>query len=356
MKTSEILTQDGQQSSVNQCQEQNDSLKALVSLIIPCRNEERFIGKCLDSVISNLRSDADIEVLVVDGMSEDQTRTIVKGYSVRYPFIKLLDNPKKIVPTAMNAGIAHARGQIIIRMDAHTTYSPDYIQKCVRYLEDPKINNVGGVWVTVPGNESIKAKSIALALSHPFGVGNSLFRIGLKEPTLVDTVPFGCYRKEIFEKIGMYNENLVRNQDIELNLRLKSMGGQILLVPDIISYYHARSTINALASNNFWNGFWVIYSRRFTSFCFSIRHIIPLLFVLSLLISLCSAVFYGPFLYLFILISGMYFFCNAFFSSVLSWKKGIRYFPGLMASFAALHFSYGLGSLWGVIKTYIFRS
>lgn len=321
-----------------------------VSIIIPCYNEEKYIGKCLDSLIQNDYPKDKIEVLVVDGMSEDRTRTIVKGWAEKYAFVKLYDNPKKIVPAAMNMGIQNARGEIIIRMDAHNTYEKSYISKCVRYLQEYEVDNVGGVWVTRPGDNTVVAKSIALALSHPFGVGNAHFRIGLREPKEVDTVPFGCYRRKIFEKIGLFNEHLVRNQDIEFNLRLKKNGGKILLVPDIQSDYHARSTLKALARNNFWNGFWVIYSLKFAKLPFSKRHLIPLIFTLSLVISSLLAIVNHHFFYVFIFILGIYGVANIFVSAKLSLKNSLKYFQALMASFSVLHISYGLGSIWGSLK------
>src|SRR4030067_2393082 len=143
--------------------------KIIVSVIIPCRNEEKFIDRCLDSIIANDYPKEDLEVLVVDGMSEDRTEEIVKKYTERFSFIKLLSNLKKIIPSALNIGIQNANGSIIIRMDAHNVYSKDYISKCVNYLIEYNVDNVGGIWVTLPGKNTIVAESIALALSHPFG-------------------------------------------------------------------------------------------------------------------------------------------------------------------------------------------
>ena len=172
----------------------------MVTIIIPCRNEERYIGKCLESIINNDYPKDDLEVLVIDGVSDDRTRDIISKYTQQYSFISLFDNLKKIVPTALNIGIQNAKGDVVIRMDAHTTYEKDYVSKCVEYLQKRGVDNAGGVCVTLPGDDTVMAKSIALALSHPFGVGNSYFRIGLKEPKYVDTVPFGSYKKEVFEK------------------------------------------------------------------------------------------------------------------------------------------------------------
>lgn len=322
---------------------------------MPTRNEEKYIVKCLQSILENDFPKNKIEILVVDGMSEDGTREILNQSIQKCQFIKIVDNPRKIVPSALNLGINKAKGEIIMRVDAHTTYDKKYIVKCVKYLEAYNADNVGGICITLPENNTIFARTIALVLSHPFGVGNAYFRTGSKEPRAVDTVPFGCYKKEVFDKIGLFNENLIRNQDIDFNLRLKRAGGKILLVPDIVSYYHARSTLKDLFTQNFWNGFWVIYSNKFAKIPFSLRHLVPFLFVISLIGSLTLSLIYRPFFYFFILIFISYLITNIFFSFTCSLQKSSKYFFPLILSFATLHISYGLGSLWGFIKIISFK-
>lgn len=324
-----------------------------VSIIIPCRNEEKFIAKCLDSIIANDYPKDKIEILIVDGMSEDETRDIVREYAQKYPFIKLLNNNKKITPVALNFGINQANGEIIFTLSAHVIYEKDYISKCTKYLSEYGADDVGGIMKTVPENDTILGKAIIFALSNKFGVGNSYFRIGSKEPKFVDTVPFGCYRREVFEKIGLFNENLVRNQDIEFNLRLKKAGGKILLAPDIVSYYYARSNLKGLFRQNFLNGFWVIYSNKFAKTPFSLRHLVPFVFVFSLIGSLLLSIFWLPFIALFFGIFGIYLLANIFFSLKLAVKNGLHLFPLIVVSFFALHFSYGIGSLWGLIRLVI---
>lgn len=328
--------------------EENNNLK--VSIIIPCRDEERHIDKCLNSLLENNYPRNLIEIFVIDGISEDNTREITKRYIEKYPFIKLIDNYKKTVPAALNIGIKEARGDIIIRIDAHSTYSSNYIEKLVLWIRESKADNVGGILITKSGAETVIAQAIALSLSHPFGVGNGLFRIGIKEPKYVDTVPFGAYRREVFNKIGLFNERLIRNQDLEFNLKLKKAGGKILLVPEIISYYHARPDLKGLFKQNFWNGFWVLYSTKFTKTPFSLRHLIPFFFVLSFCGSLILSLIYKPFIYLFILVSIAYLITNVFCSLKISFRKGFKYFIPVLLSFATLHFSYGFGSMSGLIK------
>ncbi len=327
----------------------------LVSIIIPCRNEEKYIGKCLASIIAQDYPKDKLEVLVVDGMSEDGTREVIKDYVLKNPYIKLLDNPKRIVPTALNIGVKNAQGDIILRMDAHNIYEKDYVGKCVTYLTKHDVDNVGGIWITLPGNETSIGKSIALALSHPFGVGNAYFRTGSKEPRYVDTVPFGCYKKEVFEKIGLFDEDLVRNQDDEFNLRLIKNGGKILLVPDIVSYYYARDSLEKLWKMYFQYGYFKPLVAQKIGAVFTWRQLIPAIFVGSLIFTGLLSFFSSYFLWLFLLIIGLYLSANLAFSFSIALKKGLKLLPALPISFATLHFSYGLGYLKGVWDFVVLR-
>ena len=219
-----------------------------------------------------------MEILIADGMSDDNTRQILSDYAAEHGCIRFFQNPKKFVPAGLNILISKSKGMAILRLDAHSRYPADYISKCVRALNQYKADNVGGCCVTLAQEETTLGKAIVLVLSHRFGVGNSLFRLGVKAPTQVDTVPFGCFRRSVFDRIGMFNEHLVRNQDIEFNLRLKKAGGKILLLPDIVSHYYARSDLQSFARNNFRNGFWVIYSMKFARLPCSVRRFGPFRF------------------------------------------------------------------------------
>ena len=261
----------------------NQENKLFVSIIIPCRNEEKFVSKCLDSIIAQDYPKEKMEILIVDGMSKDKTRVILREYIEKYPFIRVLDNPKKIVPCALNIGLKNARGEIIMRMDAHTTYGKDYMSKCVKYLDEYDADNVGGILKTTPAENTIIAKAITLVLSHRFGAGDSYFRIGSKEPRWVDTVFPGCYKRKVFEKIGLFNEKLIRNQDLEFNLRLKKTGGKILLVPEIMSCYYPSSNLKTFWKHNFRDGFSITYPLKYGIKAFSWRHLVPFVFVLTLI-------------------------------------------------------------------------
>jgi glycosyltransferase involved in cell wall biosynthesis len=327
----------------------------MVSVIIPCRNEEKFIGKCLDSIIANDYPKDKLEVLVMDGMSQDKTKDIIKRYCQEYPFINIIDNEQKIVPTALNIGIQNSKGEVIMRMDAHNIYEKGYISKCVKYLKDYDADNVGGIWITLPGSNGIVAQSIALALSHPFGVGNARYRIGSKEPKYVDTVPFGCYKRTVFEKIGFFDEDLTRNQDDEFNLRLIRNGGKILLAPDIVSYYYARDSLTKLSKMFFQYGYFKPLVAKKVRAILTWRQLMPVLLISSLTISGMLALFFKSFLLVFIFVIFSYLIANIGFSSSISVEKGFKYLFILPVVFGTLHFSYGVGYLKGIWDFIFFK-
>lgn len=325
---------------------------SFVSIIIPCRNEEKFISKCLESIIHQDYPKENLEILVVDGRSKDKTREIIKDFSFKYPFIKLLENPQKFTPFALNIGIRAAQGEIIIRMDSHADYQKDYISKCLKYLKEYNADNVGGILKTLPAKDTLVAKAIAISLSHPFGAG-SYFRVGSKKVRWADTVFGGCYKKEVFDKIGLFREELIRSQDIEFNKRLRKAGGKILLVPDIVARYYPQSTLVGFLKHNFTDGFWTTYPLKFGIKIFSFRHLIPLVFVKGFLVSLILGLFFFWTKVIFILIFGSYLLVNLFFSLKISIRKGVKYLLILPIVFAGRHFSYGLGSIWGLVKILI---
>jgi cellulose synthase/poly-beta-1,6-N-acetylglucosamine synthase-like glycosyltransferase len=218
-----------------------------VSVIIPCLNERDYIERCLDSVVASGYPLEKLEVIVVDGMSADGTRDVLRDYAKTHSFFKLVDNPQQIIPKALNLGFRASKGSVILRMDAHTTYAPDYIPQCVEWLLKTGADAVGGVLVTKAAAPTRMAEAIAAGMSSLFGVGDSYFRIGSSVPRYVDTVPFGCYRREILEKAGLFDEHMSRSEDDEFHTRLVQRGGKILLVPQIVSSYYARATLSELA-------------------------------------------------------------------------------------------------------------
>ena len=323
---------------------------SFISIVIPILNEEKYIATCLDSVLSSDYPHKNLEILLVDGMSSDGTRDIIKKYQEKYDFIELIDNEKKIAPVAMNLGIRSAKGEYIIRLDAHASYPVDYFSELIAWSEKLDAQNVGGVVITDVKNKNKKSNSIKEVLSHKLGVGDSEFRTGTKELKEVDTVPFGCYKKEIFEKYGYYDERLVRNQDIELNKRIINGGGKIYLIPTIKCTYFARETFISLAKNNYSNGFWNMLTTYYTNTLssLSLRHFIPLLFVLSLFLPLILSVVYPKILWIAILSLGSYLSLVILISIKLQNNSNSMLY--LTMGFLTLHFSYGLGSLLGVFS------
>ena len=327
--------------------------KPKVSVIVPCFNEEKFIAKCLDSLLSQDFPKEDMEILIIDGNSKDRTQEIVREYIKKYPLIKIFENPKRYTPFALNIGIKNAQGEIIVRTDAHATYENDYVSKCVKYLEKYKADNIGGIQKVVSKEDTLISKAIAASFSNLFGTGDSYYRTGSKEPKEVDTVFCGCYRKEVFKKIGFFNEKLFRSQDMELNMRLKKAGGKIMLIPDIIVRYHPKSDLIGFWKHNILDGVWAIYPLKFVKTPLKLRHLLPFIFVLSL-ISLLITGFFCPFCFkLFLGIILLYLAVNLYFSFVISLKeKDLRYFFILPLVFAIRHFGYGIGSLLGLIKIF----
>lgn len=323
----------------------------MLSVICPIYNEEKYIAQFLDSLLKQDYPKDDLEILLVDGMSKDRTREIVTGYTAKYPFIRFIDNPDNIVPYAMNRGIEAAKGDVIMRLDAHASYQPDYFSVLVKGLRRLNADNVGTVCKTDVLNKTPKTLAIREVLGNKFGVGNSTFRTGIDREQEVETVPFGCWRKEVFEKYGKYDVRLVRNQDIELNKRIIRGGGKIYILPDTYCTYLARETWHALAKNNYGNGKWniltVYYTKTLSSL--SLRHFIPLLFLLSLIVPLFLALIWWPFA----LVSAASLLAYTGLLSVVSLKlaiqKNLNFFY-LLFTFFVLHLSYGWGSLVGILK------
>ena len=215
----------------------------LVSIIIPVYNEEKYITGCMESIMRQLFSHEQMEVFFVDGRSTDNTCKILESYAQKFPFIRLLDNPHRFAPHALNIGIKQSKGDIIMRMDAHCTYPSNYVLRLTEQLFELDADNVGGVWNTLPANHSVEAQSVAIASSHRFCIGSIGYRIGVNKIMEVDSVPFGCYRRDVFDKIGLFDEELIRNQDNEFNSRLKNSGGKNYLIPDVVINYYARDSI-----------------------------------------------------------------------------------------------------------------
>lgn len=323
-----------------------------ITIIIPVFNEEKYILNCLESVVKSDYLKEKMEVFVIDGISTDKTLQIVKDFSLRYSFIKIFLNEDRIVPISMNLGIKHSKGDYIIRLDAHSYYPVNYFTELVKNALKYNTENIGTVCLTDVKNKTLTSIAIKKVLSSRFGVGNSLFRIGVDKPIETDTVPFGCFTKRILEKVGGYDERLIRNQDIEINKRIKEVGGKILLLPEPKCVYFAREDYISFAKNNYSNGLWNIitayYTRKLSSL--SLRHYIPLIFVLSIISPLIFIFIDIRFALLPIGILSLYILSITFISYLLSEK--INSIFNIIIAFIALHFSYGFGSFLGLIKLF----
>ncbi len=327
----------------------------LVSVIVPCRNEAGWIRRCLESIAAGDYPRDRMEVLVVDGMSDDGTRAKIEEFSAQQPFVRLLDNRKKITPAALNVGIAEAKGDVILRIDAHYEYPPDYVSRLVGWLGQSGADNVGGIVVMEPADGGAVARAIAVAVCHPFGVGNAYYRIGVSEPRWVDTVPFGCYRKEVFDRIGVFDEEMVRNQDIEFNRRLVRHGGRILLVPDVVLHGHARASLGKLCRMYYQYGYFnplVIWKSRSRV---TARQLVTPVFAASLLVAAVLSPWVPLVRWLLAAIVIAYSVPLLWFSAAAAVRRGWRCGLALLVIFPALHLSHGLGFLRGALDCLVLR-
>jgi len=319
-----------------------------VSIIIPIRNEAAYIEECLESVVNQRYLDEiELEVIVVDGLSTDDTRIIVKSFQQHHPNLILIDNPGRIVPTGINRALKIAQGNIMIRIDGHTTIAPDYIHQCIKALQESDADNVGGRMVAI--GKTNFGGAVAEATSTPFGVGGSRFHYSTKEEW-VDSVYMGAWRKDVFHKIGVFDEELVRNQDDEFNYRLRKLGGKILLSPHIKSKYTVRSNPKALWKQYYQYGYWKVRVLQKHPKQMSLRQFVPPLFVSSLIASLLAALIFPLAWYLF----GLIFVCYALVdlgASILTARlRGWKHLLLLPVIYPILHISYGLGFLVGLVK------
>jgi glycosyltransferase involved in cell wall biosynthesis len=263
----------------------SDSVVPFVSVVVPCRNEVRHIRACLDSILAGDYPAERLEVLVADGASDDGTRQILDGYETALPgrpTVRVLDNPRRITPCALNTAIRAARGEIVVRVDAHAIYPPEYVRGLVTALQETGAEIVGARIETIPADDRPVSRAIALGMSHPFGVGPSRFRIGTITRRAVDHVPFFCCRRELFDRVGLFDEELVRNQDGEFSSRVRRSGGSILLIPDVVARYVARDTIGKLGRTLFQYGYFKPLTARKIGRVMTVRQLVPPTFVLAL--------------------------------------------------------------------------
>lgn len=320
----------------------------MLSVICPIYNEEKYIAKCIDSILAQDYPKDDLEVIFVDGMSSDRTREIVAEYSAKYPFIRLIDNPDRIVPPAMNIGIKASMGDIIVRLDAHAVFPQNYLSELVKNLHELDADNVGGVCRTLPINDTPVCRSIAYVLSSSFGMGNSHFRIGADSIKEVDTVPFGCFKRELFERIGYFDEELTRNQDDEFNGRIIKNGGKIFLLPDLVIDYFARDTVAKVYKMFYQYGLFKPLVNKKLGQPATIRQFFPLLFVLGLILGPLTFLISSAFIWLYLGVLLVYLTLAAVFSSRES--RSLKEVLIKIWVYFVVHFAYGWGYINGIIK------
>jgi len=332
----------------------NDLL--LVSIIIPCRNEEKFISKCLDSILNQDYPKEKLEILVVDGRSSDKTRKIIKKYQERYDLIKLLDNPGKVTPEAMNIGVKESNGEVIIFVNSHSILDKKFLKWNIYYLEKIKdIDAVGGKLQAITESDDIFVKAITFVSDSIFGSGGIRYRKKKKEGLVKDTLPYCVYRREVFSKIGLIDEELLRGQDAEFNLRLIKEGGRIYFTPKIKSYLHTRPSLLKLWKQQFQYGYFKVKIAQKLGIGLVFRQHIPAIFVFSSILSGILGIFFRPFFYLLLTILLAYLLLDIVFSLEIAFRKGLKYLLASMLSFLILHFSYGLGFLKGIFDFLILR-
>ncbi len=328
-----------------------------VSVIIPCRNEEQFIGRSLQTVRAWDTTGCQLEILVVDGRSTDGTREIVAEYAARDRRIRLLDNPRQVKPAALNIGLRVARGKWILRLDAHSEYAPDYLRQCLETARRTGADNVGGVFIPRLSEDTVQAHLVRALTTHFFGVGGSRFRTNAHEGP-ADTVAYGCYRREVFERIGRFNERLVHSQDFEFNQRLLRAGGRIWLNPAIRVFYYNQATLR-----NFFRKFvnrdgpWNPYMWWLAPWTFQLRHVVPMIFVLGLVATgvVSALVPWGWVTMAIVLVPYALLAVLSAAQQSFGYRRWLLFLllPGL---FLVYHISYGTGELWGVLTLALGRA
>lgn len=317
-----------------------------VSVVVPVYNEEKYIASFVESLLLQDYPAACMEWIFVDGGSSDETVSLLRELQSRQgDIVQIAHNHNKTVPYAMNIGIRQARGEYIVRMDAHAEYAKDYISTCIEVLQETGADNVGGV-ATTKGRGFMGA-TIAKMLSSKFGVGNSGFRTNAGDG-YVDTVPFGTFRREVFERWGYYDERLTRNQDNEMNYRIRSNGGKIYLSNRIKLAYYCRDTLPGILKMAFQNGEWNVVTMSLCPGSMGLRHFVPLVFVASILMLGLLSLVLPIFGLLLIAELLAYFVLDGYFSFVNA--SGLVQFGLLFVLYPLFHVCYGLGSFRGFLK------
>jgi succinoglycan biosynthesis protein ExoA len=324
----------------------------LVSVIIPCYNEEARISNLLAAIHAQTYAREQIEVIIADGCSSDQTRARIDAFSKSYPDlqIRVVENPRRNIPASLNLAIRASLGDIIVRIDAHSEPYPDYIERCVAALTSDLAENVGGIWEIQAGAQTWMAQSIARAASLPIAVGDAMYRYASK-PAYVETVPFGAFKRELLALIGFYDETLLTNEDYEFNNRILKSGGRVWLDPEIRSKYYARASLAELARQYWRYGYWKWKMLRRYPKTLRWRQALPPIFILSLILTTSLAILLRSLWVIPVAEIAIYLLILLAASLKISHREGKSFFLiGIPLSIATMHFSWGMGLLWSIIS------
>ena len=325
------------------------------SVIVPCYNEQATIRGLLDAVLAQTYPLEQMDVVISDGLSTDGTREAIAAFQREHPelTVQVVDNTDRTIPSGVNRAIEAARGEIIVRLDAHSMPYPDYVARCVQALTEGRGDNVGGVWEIRPGASTWAAESIAAAAAHPLGVGDAMYRLAPSAGP-VDTVPFGAFRRELVERIGKYDETLLSNEDYEFNTRVRQSGGTVWLDPAIRSVYFSRSTFGSLARQYWRYGYWKLRMLRRYPSTLRWRQALPPAFVLSL----AGLLLLGLWLYPVWCLLGaeiLLYFSVLFLAGVRAAQKRKKplLVVGLPLAIATMHLAWGSGFLWSLLTSLV---
>jgi len=326
--------------------------KTIISILIPCLNEEKYIDKCLQSVCSfRLPENCETEIFVIDGMSSDNTRNIVQKIVEGHSNIKLIDNPGRIQSCALNTAIPLTKGSFILRLDAHSEYPDDYLYILYNASLEKAADNYGGLFITRPGGDTYQAQLVQALTTHMFGVGNSGFRLGYKSD-YADSVPYGFFRRDVFEKYGYFDERLKRCQDYEFNRRIIKNGGKIWRCSDVsFQYYNQPSVYKFLKKQLIKEGPYNAYMWYLAPYTFAYRHVVPAVFAAGVISGVILSVFFNFMAWAFLSVMAIYSIMAVFSAVQQAIRfKLFRHVLFLPFCFFLYHFIYGLGILSGIIK------
>ncbi|MFZ2783829.1 MAG: glycosyltransferase family 2 protein [Sediminibacterium sp.] len=333
--------------------------KTKIDIVVPVLNEEKYIASCLDSILKfKVPENVETEIYIIDGMSRDKTKEICLQYSARHENIKYLENKEKIQSCALNLAIKNGTGDYIMRLDAHAKYPTDYLSNCIETSFRTNADNVGGIVITLKGDDTYHAALVQALTTHKFGVGDSSFRTEEKMENSSDTVPFGFFKKEIFKKVGFFDQRLVRAQDYEMNRRIIKFGGRIWLNSAIFSEYYNQPTLAKFLNKQFFKEApYNAYMWYVAPYSFAIRHVITGCFTGGILLGLLLSIFSPLIANIYIGVLILYF-SLAFLSSV---QQAIKYkHPSFIIilpfCFFSYHFIHGAGVLVGLLNLLVGKS